>query len=344
MQPTITTIIPTYRRPQLLRRAITSVLEQDYESIKICIYDNDSQDNTKEIVSEFSNKDKRVSYFSHTKNIGSLENFLHGMSNVQTELFSFLSDDDYLLPGFYKRAVNALSKNSKAMFWAGMSLRVDEKGVIWDARASNWSREGVFEPPESFIAMTGGMAPPWTSILFRREAIESVGLIDSSLQGPSDLEYCLRLAAHHPFIFEKYPAAVYFLNSQSFSATQPMSAFWPGWKEMLKKFQSDPALSLEMRQMALNLIQQDAKKMLFRRGANALAAGRLDFAQDAAEALAIDCRQKLKSSILRTIAGCCARSNLFQRFYTTTYRKAEQRIVKSNSHLQAQYGHLLRSS
>jgi len=317
-------------------------LNQDFDEIKVCVYDNNSQDTTKALVSELSEKDKRVSYFCHDENIGGLNNFLYGMSKVKTDFFSFLSDDDYLLPGFYKRAISALDSTPAAIFWAGMSLHVDEKGVIWDARVRHWSREGVFNPPEGFMAMTGGMAPAWTSILFRREAIESAGLIDIELQGPSDLEYCLRLAAHHPYILEKYPAAVFVLNSQSFSATQPMSAFWPGWKKMLEKFQSDSGLSPEFRAIALTALQKDARKMLFRRGANALAAQRLDFVQDAADALSIDCNDQVKSFILRTIASGCARSALFQHVYTTFYRKAEQHLVKSRFDLQTKYGHLLR--
>ena len=36
IQPQITTIIPTFRRPKLLRRAMLSVLEQDYPAFRLC--------------------------------------------------------------------------------------------------------------------------------------------------------------------------------------------------------------------------------------------------------------------------------------------------------------------
>ncbi len=344
MAPQLTTVIPTFRRPQLLRRAITSVLEQEYTHLQVCVYDNDSQDETKDVVHELSNRDARVKYYCHTKNIGSIANFIYGMSQIKTPFFSFLSDDDYLLPKFYKHAIDALSRQPQAMFWAGMSLHVDEQGVIWDARVRHWQREGVFEPPEGFMALTGGMAPAWTSILFRKEAINSVGLIDATVLGPSDLDYCLRLAAHHSYILEKLPSAVYLLNSQSFSATQPLAAFWPGWKRMIENFADDPSVTPEFKNMALRALRRDARKMLFRRGANALAAGRLDFAQDAANALAQDCDEKKRALLLRTVAAGCAQSTAFQRLYTAAYRRAEKRIVNSRRELQATYGHLLRHS
>lgn len=340
--PQITTIIPTYRRPLLLRRAIVSALEQKNVSLRICVYDNYSKDETETLVRDLAKNDERVVYYSQSENIGSLANFLYGMSRIETEFFSFLSDDDYLLPGFYQRAVSALDRHPEAMCWAGLTLNVDEKNLIWDARARQWTREGFFEPPEGFMAMTGGMAPAWTSILFRKDALKKVGVIDPGVLGPSDLEYCLRLAARYPYVFEKYPAAVLTLNSQSFSATQPMASFWPGWKRMFEKISSDPGLSIDFKNAALVALHRDGRKMLFRRGANALAAGRLDFVRDAADALASDCHELAQAFLLRSLAAGCSHNSSLQRIYTSAYRWAERRIVDSRQDLQVTYGHLLK--
>ncbi|WP_422848117.1 glycosyltransferase family 2 protein [Acidovorax sp. M14] len=337
----ITTIIPTYRRPIFLRRAIKSALEQKNVTLQVCVYDNCSEDETEKVVRDLAKEDERIFYYCHSKNIGGLANFLYGMSEVETEFFSFLSDDDYLLPGFYQHAIAALDNYPEAMCWAGMTLNVDEDNLIWDARVRQWPREGVFEPPEGFMAMTGGMAPLWTGILFRKDVLKKVGLIDPKILGPSDLEYCLRLAARYPYILEKYPAAVLTLNSQSYSATQPMTAFWPGWKYMFEKISSDPDLSAAFKHAALAALRRDGRKMLFRRGANAVAAGRLDFVRDAANALAGDCDEAARAFLLRSLAVGCSRSSDFQRIYTLAYRWAERRIVDSRQDLQTAYGHLL---
>ena len=177
-----------------------------------------------------------------------------------------------------------------------------------------------------------------------REVLDSVGMLDPTVLGPSDLEYCLRLAAKFPYILEKHPSAVFTLNSESFSATQPMSSFWPGWKRMLQKFEVDDSLADAFRQEALDALRKDARRMLLRRGANGIAAGRMDFVRDAADALAKDCGQAGRARLLRIIAAMCARSALMQRMYTHTYRLAERRIVRSKGVLQAEYGNLLRTA
>ncbi len=52
--PQITTVIPTYRRPKLLRRAIESVLAQTYPHLKVTVFDNASGDETPEVVAELA--------------------------------------------------------------------------------------------------------------------------------------------------------------------------------------------------------------------------------------------------------------------------------------------------
>ena len=340
--PQITSIIPTFRRPETLQRAIQSVLDQDYPNIKICVYDNNSQDETREVVLHLMSLDSRIEYFCHEENIGGLNNFLFAMERVETDYFSFLSDDDYLLPEFYSKAINDLENNPNSIFWAGMSLHVDEDNTIWYARLEQWKKEGVFVQPEGVFALTGGMAPAWTSILFRKTAIDKLGLLNISLLGPSDLEYCLRLAVHYPYIIKKHPSAVFLLNPQSYSSTQPLSSFWPGWKKMIEIFENDSTLTTDIRKKLGNTLQKDAEKMLFRRGANAISTGRLEFSKATADALFFDCKKYFKASILYTITYICKKSNYAQKTYTTLYKKKEKSIIKSNKNSHIKYKHLLR--
>ena len=342
--PLITAVIPTFQRPRLLQRAVTSVLEQQGVPLKVCVYDNASGDETAAAVESIAVKDSRLRYHCHATNIGGAANFEFGLRHVETPFFSILSDDDYLLPDFYQRALAGLAAHPGAMFWAGVVLNVDMDGVIWDARMTRWQREGLFVPPEGFISMTGGMAPTWTGIVFRREVLDREGFPDPETRGPADLEYCLRLAARFSYVVEKHPSAVFSLNDASFSATQPMSAFWPGWQRMLRKFEADRRLDDASWKAALAALRGDATRMLFRRAANGIAAGRLGFARDAADALEADCGLANRARFLRAMAAACGHSTFAQRAYTWAYRLAERRIIRSRSQLQARYGDLLRSA
>src|SRR6185437_8436728 len=130
----ISTLIPTYCRSALLQRAIASAVGQQGVDTRVCVFDNCSDDNTQEVVKRMAQCDTRIQYRRHSHNIGGFANFDLAMRGVATPFFSILSDDDYLLPGFYQRALADLAENPEAMFWVGESLWVDEQGTIWDAR------------------------------------------------------------------------------------------------------------------------------------------------------------------------------------------------------------------
>ena len=53
----ITALIPTYRRPQLLHRAIVSVLRQTYTNLQVFVFDNASGDTTAEVVTKLGEND-----------------------------------------------------------------------------------------------------------------------------------------------------------------------------------------------------------------------------------------------------------------------------------------------
>lgn len=338
--PLITTIIPTYRRSALLSRAIASAVAQG-AGARVCVFDNCSRDDTAQVVDQMAQSHPQIRYHCHARNLGGAANFDFGMRSVVTPFFSILSDDDYLLPGFYDRALASLAEHPEAMFWAGTTISVDEQGTIWDARIDRWPREGVFNPPEGLMAMMHGMAPAWTGIVFRREVLERVGFLDQATLGPSDLDFMLRAAASHPFVLSKHPSAVYMLNTESFSATQPLSSFWPGWQKMFLNVEANGALDQVAKNAALAALHRDAQRMLFRRGANALAAGRYDFSREAAQVLRGYYGRIGRPWTLRAIAALCETAPWLQRIYGRAYRGWERRLVASRADLEEKYGHLI---
>ena len=85
----ISVIIPTYRRYEMLKEAINSVLAQTYQDIEIIVVDDCSGDDTAQIAS-FSPK---IKYFCNERNSG---------------------------PGYSRRCGLALSRGEFIVFWTMM--------------------------------------------------------------------------------------------------------------------------------------------------------------------------------------------------------------------------------
>ena len=222
----ITTIIPTYRRPKSLQRAVQSVLNQSISDIQILVLDDCSQDGTAQLVAEWSKRDARITLCSHKNNLGSIANFQFGLDQVKTPYCSILADDDLLLPNFYNTALSALIPEAR-FFW-GSVIEVDEQGHVISANASKWKREGILNPSESLPQVIKHYVN-WTGVLFRTEIAQSIRL-DPEVEA-LDFDFMARLAARYPFVFSKTPCALFVQHSASYSITCGLKLFWPGWKK-----------------------------------------------------------------------------------------------------------------
>lgn len=89
--PLISVIIPVYNGEKFIATAIESVLKQSYVNFEIIVIDDGSTDNTKKIISKFS--DPRLGYYFQ-ENQGSPIAKNYGLSIARGEYIQFLDADD----------------------------------------------------------------------------------------------------------------------------------------------------------------------------------------------------------------------------------------------------------
>jgi glycosyltransferase involved in cell wall biosynthesis len=194
--PTITTNICTYRRPKMLRRAIESVLNQTYQDFQICIYDNASGDETAAVVAEFAERDARIKYHCHAENIGSTKNYLYAMDRISTPIFSFLADDDLILPNFYSVAMAGFAQEPKALYSATSYLSLSLQG---DQVCAAHFPSKVFYPPDGlFEFIESHQNPHLHGILMKREILSECAKFNPYLW--ADIDFLYRVAAAHPVV------------------------------------------------------------------------------------------------------------------------------------------------
>jgi glycosyltransferase involved in cell wall biosynthesis len=94
MSPKISVIINTYNRAHYLHQSIKSVLDQTFKDFELIIWDDGSEDNTSNIVSNFN--DERIVYIKNN-HIGQYKSRNKAMQIAKGEYISFLDSDDYFL-------------------------------------------------------------------------------------------------------------------------------------------------------------------------------------------------------------------------------------------------------
>lgn len=337
-KPEITTIIPTFRRPKLLQRAIRSVLNQTYPNFRVCVYDNASGDETQSVVEEFAKADARVIYYCHSHNIGGLRNFIYGAERVETPFFSFLSDDDLLLPKFYESALAGFQKHPEAMFSAMATLHTDETGAPIRAPLLRW-KAGLYPPPSGLEAILRYGHPEWTSALFRREAWVEMGGLDEAVGNPGDLDFEMRIAARYSIVVSTRIGAIFTVHSSSQSMVGRFEAYWLGWEKMIRNLTEDETIPLIARINSERMLRERLKALLLWDGVGCILRKNWVQAGATGKALRDHCSSRRAALFLDCLSTTCRHvppayyaskcmnglRKVFTNFYTRKVRKTRWR-------------------
>ena len=112
MKLSISVIIPTLNRVNLLKRALRSVLNQTLPPDEIIVIDNGSTDDTKNMIKD--NFQNIKYYYLHDKGVSKARNL--GIKNSNSEWLSFLDSDDEWHRKKLEKQINFIKYNSKCKF------------------------------------------------------------------------------------------------------------------------------------------------------------------------------------------------------------------------------------
>ncbi|WP_299395096.1 glycosyltransferase family 2 protein [uncultured Gelidibacter sp.] len=126
-EPLVSVIIPTYNRAHLILETIQSVVMQSYNNWECLVIDDGSTDNTRQIVNECNNKDKRIKYFIRPPEYKSGGNGArnYGFKISQGDFIQWFDDDDVMLSDFIEQKINVF--DFKTNFVIGLGNITDDK-------------------------------------------------------------------------------------------------------------------------------------------------------------------------------------------------------------------------
>lgn len=131
-QPLVSIGLPVYNGEKHIRRALDSLLAQDYKHFELIISDNASTDATSEICQHYTQYDKRIRYFRNETNQGVLWNFKRVMELASGEYFMWAAADDIWQPQFVAALVAGLQNQPHAAIAMSAVERIRPDGARYD--------------------------------------------------------------------------------------------------------------------------------------------------------------------------------------------------------------------
>ncbi len=189
--PSVTMLIPTFDRAELLGEAIDSLLAQDHPRLEVLVLDDGSTDRTPELLADYARACPDRFRWTRHENVGQARTLNRGFELAEGELVGFLSSDDVLLPGAVSKLAAAFAAEPEVVVAYSAWEYVDAVGQRLDRVMP------VEFSVEHAIASSDPVIGP--GALVRREAIARVGGWDPEIRYSADFEFWLRVAAVGPF-------------------------------------------------------------------------------------------------------------------------------------------------
>jgi hypothetical protein len=205
------------------------------------------------------------------------------MRHIETPLFSFMSDDDFLFPNFFTDAVEALKQNPEAICFCGGTLHIDFKGEILGHDLESWE-DGVYHPPNGLLEMIRIRHPEWQSTLFRREVINDIGIFDIEILA-IDYDYLLRVAAQKIIVVSKKPCGAFQKYPPSINLRYNIKQFNQGLLKVISNIRKLDGLSIDVKNEVGETIRRNIHRSVFITGLKSISFSNKDDINGAYEIL-----------------------------------------------------------
>ncbi|WP_051560560.1 glycosyltransferase family 2 protein [Clostridium beijerinckii] len=210
----VSIIIPTYNRAKCISRAIESAIQQTYKDIEIIVVDDNSRDETSNIVETYTKNYSNIKYIKHSVNKGGSAARNTGVRNSNGDIIAFLDSDDELAKDKIEKCIRIFNeKKDVAMIYTDVYFinEINKKEYIKERE--DWDNSYLKLLRNNIIGGT-------SSIVVTKEAFSKINGFNESLPSCQDWDFYIRLARNYRPYRLAEPLTKYYIHPESISGNK----------------------------------------------------------------------------------------------------------------------------
>lgn len=196
--PLVSVIVPAYNYGQFIGQTLDSIQGQTYQNWECVVVDDDSTDNTPQVVARYAGGDNRIKYL-HQINQRQAAARNNGLQHAHGKYVQFLDADDLIESYKLEWQVGYLEQHpevdivySSVRYFS--SDNVHERLFSMEKVNSPWMPEVSGVGREVLLSLVRSNIMVINSPLIRRQAVDDVGLFDRRLPPVEDWDLLIRCA------------------------------------------------------------------------------------------------------------------------------------------------------
>ncbi|MBX4189727.1 glycosyltransferase family 2 protein [Candidatus Parcubacteria bacterium] len=181
----VSVVIPTHNRPHLLKKAITSVLNQDYKDFELIVVDDGLSERADQVVGTFH--DPRIVYIKNEKEMGGSVARNNGIKASQGNFIALLDDDDEWVPEKLKIQMDAFESTPSDVgfcFCAVINLLNEKKIVTQVPEGIADYHKRALSNFKSFLTVT---------LIIKKEVFGVSGMFDEKFPSHQEADLMIRI-------------------------------------------------------------------------------------------------------------------------------------------------------
>lgn len=228
--PLVSICLPTYNGARFIREAMGSAIAQTYHPLEIIVSDDDSKDETIEIIKTYINKTDIPIQIFHHQPAGIGANWNNCVRNSNGVYIKFLFQDDLLEAECVESLMSAALCDQKiGLVFCKRKILFDQQNnqhVEWVSKFNDlhkhWtnllplqSGKALLKDPKLLSSPTNKVGEPVT-VLLRRDVFSKVGYFNKKLKQDLDSEFWYRIFSKYKVAFvDEYLASFRLHNEQA---------------------------------------------------------------------------------------------------------------------------------
>ncbi len=205
--PKVSVIIPTCNRPELLSRAIQSVLDQTYQDFEIIVVDDGDVKSAEDVVRRLKSEEvrppditqfgevgprldisERIKYIKHEQRKGGAAARNTGIKAAKGEFIAFLDDDDEWLPEKLKIQMKEFENTPRDVGFCFSAV----KNIYKDKEETSKVPEGANDYHELALRRLKGFLT--VTLVIKKYVFDEVGAFDENLPSHQEPDLMIRVS------------------------------------------------------------------------------------------------------------------------------------------------------
>lgn len=227
-------IIPTYNRGSIIRSTLDSIKAQTYKEWECVVVDDQSTDNTHEVIEEYMAEDPRFIYMVNERKKGAQGARNTGLYNCQSEWVFFFDSDNQLQQNCLSELISCIRDDVDVVQCFSRVLDVDTGEVV---KYFKWRNNGCIRNK----LFTGETYVDFNHAIIRKSKIVEIGGLDEDCPCMQEWDTHLRLSKTARYSTVEKVLVDYYVGAKDAISTDNKKAitgrlynlykFLPDWKK-----------------------------------------------------------------------------------------------------------------